>query len=683
MIKNNSLQTQLLVSILLSIIIGIGAIFYLSYNDLKKEIDSRKTVLYEEKIDNIIYLIEQKYQKLLKTQMVESYEKAFKDGTLKAIKEIFDKDEKDIYPFVIDENKNLVIHRKYNVQNSNLYKNQEEYKKILNLKNGNFLINRKNDERWIVFKSFEPWDWIVGYRINLDEKYSELNKFRQSFLIISLIVLSIISLIIILIVKNVLKPIDNLSDATKEILAGNLNTKIEISGVKELKELSSNFEKMRNHILFEMEALLKSEKEIEGLNKNLQQLVEERTLELKEQKEVFETLFNDSKDGLSMLSFEDGKYIDCNKAFLEIFGLKDKSEIIGKSPYAFSPEYQKDGLTTKEALKEVSKEFNKNGSARFEWIHKKPNNEEFWTEIILSKIVLDSQLVIYGTVRDISEKKDLEEQLHYRNIDLQESNDELETIIENLRETQNKLIESEKLAGLGSLVAGVAHEISTPVGVGLTGSSHLEFLAENILNKYQSGEMSEEDLENYLKTSKELVSVINSNLNRTADIIRNFKQVAVDQTSEQKRLFKVKEYIRGLLISIDSLMQNKKIDINIDCDEDLEIISYPGFFAQIITNLVVNSLNHGFKNRNSGKIDFKIEKIDNNLNFRYSDNGIGIKQENLLKIYEPFFTTNRQEGSSGLGLNIIYNLVTTNLKGSIDCQSELDKGVKFTIKIPL
>jgi len=682
-IKNNSLQTQLLVAILLAIIIGIGAIFYLSYNDLKKQIDTSKTVLYEEKIDNIIYLIDQKYQKLLKTQMVESYEKAFKDGTLKSIREVFDKGEKDIYPFVIDENKNLVIHRKYNVQNSNLYKNQEEYKKILNLKNGNFLINRKNDERWVVFKSFEPWDWIIGYRVNLDEKYSELYKFRQSFLLISIVVLSLISIIIVLIVENVLKPIHKLSNATKEISSGNLNTKIEINGVKELNELTLNFEKMRNYILFEMEALIKSEKEIDELNKNLQKLVEERTLELKEQKEVFETLFNDSKDGLSMLSLENGKYIDCNKTFLEIFGLKDKSEIIGKSPYDLSPKYQKDGLTTKEALKKVSKEFDNYGSARFEWIHKKPNDEEFWTEIILSKIVLNSEIVIYGTVRDISEKKELEEQLYNRNIDLQDSNDELETIIENLRETQNKLVESEKLAGLGSLVAGVAHEINTPVCVGLTGSSHLELLAEDISHKYELEKMTQEDFENYLKSSKELVNVINSNLNRTADIIRNFKQVAVDQTSEQKRSFKVKAYIKGILISIDSLIKNKKIDISIDCDEELEIVSYPGFFAQIITNLVVNSINHGFKDLDSGKINFKIENIDNHLYFRYIDNGKGISKENLLKIYEPFFTTNKQEGSSGLGMNIIYNLVTTNLKGSIDCQSDLGNGVNFTIKIPL
>jgi len=683
MIKNNSLQTQLLVAILLSIIIGIGLILYLSYNDLKKHIDISKTALYEEKIDNIIYLIDQKYQKLLKTQMVESYEKAFKEGTLKAIKEVFDKAEKDIYPFVIDENKNLVIHRKHNVQNSSLYKNQKEYKKILNLKNGNFVINRKNDERWVIFKSYEPWDWIIGYRVNLDEKYSELYKFGDNFLIISLIVLSIISFIIILIVKSVLKPINSLSDVTKRISSGNLNTKIEINGVRELKELSLNFEKMRNHILFEMEALKKSEQEIEGLNKNLQKLVEERTQELKEQKEIFETLFNDSKDGLSMLSFEDGKYIDCNKAFLEIFELKDKSEVIGKSPYDISPEYQKNGLTTKEALRKVSKEFDEIGSVRFEWIHKRPNNEEFWAEIILSKIVLNSQFVIYGTVRDISEKKELEEQLHNRNIDLQESNDELETIIENLRETQNKLVESEKLAGLGRLVAGVAHEISTPVGIGLTGSSHLEFLAEDIFQKYELDKMTQEDIQNYLKSSKELISVINSNLNRTADIIRSFKQVAVDQTSEQKRLFKLKAYIKGILISIDSLMQDKKIDIKIDCDEELGIVSYPGFFAQIITNLVVNSITHGFKNSNNGKISFTIEKVENQLNFKYSDNGEGIPKENLLKIYEPFFTTNKEEGSSGLGMNIIYNLVTTNLKGSIDCQSELGNGVNFTIKIPL
>lgn len=681
MIKNSSLKVQLLVAILIFIIIGIGGIFFISYNNLKTQIDNSKSELYNEKIDSIIYLIEQKYEKLQKTQMVVAYEKAFKEGTLNSIKEVFDKGDKNIYPFVIDENKVLVVHRKMHLSDPSSYQNNEKYKKLIERKTGEQYINNHAGNRWTVFKYYEPWDWIIGYRVNIDEKYKDLYEFRNSFLLTSLIILLVISVLIVVIVETVLNPVRKLSDVTKEISSGNLETKVKIFGSKELKELATNFEKMRTNILIELAALKKSEKEIEALNKNLQDLVEERTLELKEQKESFETLFKESKDGLCLV--KDGKYIDCNKAFLDMLGFEKIEDVIGLTPYDLSPEFQNDGRASKEGSKEKIQECMKNASARFEWIHKKSDGTNFWTEIIITKLVLNHEDVIYATWRDISEKKELEVQLNNRNIDLQESNDELETIIENLRETQNKLVESEKLAGLGSLVAGVAHEINTPVGIGLTGSSHLEFLSEDIARKYEQEEMTQEDFENYLKTSKELVSVVHSNLNRTADIIRNFKQVAVDQTSEQKRSFKVRAYIKGILISIDSLMKNKKIDIDIDCEEELEVISYPGFFAQIITNLVANSINHGFKDITEGKISFRIENKENELLFCYKDNGKGISKENLLKIYEPFFTTNREKGGSGLGMNIIYNLVTTNLKGSIDCQSEIGDGVKFTIKIPL
>ena len=195
--------------------------------------------------------------------------------------------------------------------------------------------------------------------------------------------------------------------------------------------------------------------------------------------------------------------------------------------------------------------------------------------------------------------------------------------------------------------------------------------------------MREEDLEEYLASSSSLAKVINSNLLRTSEIIKNFKQVAVDQNSDQKRSFRVKEYIKGILISIDSITKQKVIDFKIDCNDDLEIISYPGLFAQIITNLVSNSIIHGFNNKKEGVISFKIRLSEKTLCLEYNDNGKGILAENLIKIYEPFFTTNRENGGTGLGLNIIYNIITVNLKGSIHCESEEGHGSAFTIVFPL
>jgi methyl-accepting chemotaxis protein len=269
MIKNSSLKSELLISILLVITLGIGTIFYFSYNYLKKEIDISQERIYNEKIDNIVYLVNQKYQTLLKTQMEKSYEESFKKGTLNIIKNVFDKNNKEIYPFIINEKGLVVLHRTYNVQNSHLYKDKLEYKKILEEKNGNFEILSKNNDRWIIFKHFESWDWIIGYRIDKEVKYEELYRFRDMFLIISVIIVLVISLIIILIVREVLEPVDMLSDVSKKIAAGDLDAKIDVSGVKELKILSANFEKMRDKIVEDIHQLKEQEEKIKAFNSKL------------------------------------------------------------------------------------------------------------------------------------------------------------------------------------------------------------------------------------------------------------------------------------------------------------------------------------------------------------------------------------------------------------------------------
>lgn len=681
MIKNNSLKVQLLFTILITISVAMSTIFFISYSHLKDKVDIEQENLYNEKINNIIYLIDQKYQKLQKTGLVEAYEDSFKAGTIDTIKEVFYNRNKDIYPFIVDENNFLILHRTFNKENSIKYQDNNNFKKLVSQKNGNFDLTDNNGDRWVIFKHYESWNWIIGYRVHQDIKYKELNEFRNNFIFTLILVLFFTSIIIILIVKSVLKPILSLTEISKKITSGKLDTKIDIDGAIELKDLASNFNIMRNKIVKDIDKLKENDEKINKFNKNLQKEVNERTKELLEQKETFETLFNDSSDGLSLLKGE--KFIDCNKALLDMLGCKTKEEFLSLTPYDVSPTKQPDGQSSEKKSKEVIKKCLDEGSVNFEWVHLKANKKSFWVEILLTKIIINHEVVIYAVWRDIQDKKELELQLHNRSLDLQESNDELEVMVENLKETQNKLIESEKLAGLGSLVAGVAHEINTPVGIGLTGSSHFEYLNEEINEKYKNKEMTEEDFEGYLESSSSLAKLINSNLLRTAEIIKNFKQVAVDQTSEQKRSFRVKEYIKGILISIDSITKQKEIDFKIDCNDDLEITSYPGLFAQIITNLVSNSIIHGYDNKKEGVVSFKIKETNRILYLEYCDDGKGIPQKNLIKIYEPFFTTNRKRGGSGLGLNIVYNLVTINLKGTIECISEEGVGTTFKISIPI
>ena len=276
----------------------------------------------------------------------------------------------------------------------------------------------------------------------------------------------------------------------------------------------------------------------------------------------------------------------------------------------------------------------------------------------------------------------LKQEVFDRTVELEESNDELEETISNLKQTQSKLIESEKMASLGGLVAGVAHEINTPVGIGLTGISYLVDITDDIILKYNNNNMTKEEFEEYLEESKDIQRQINTNLIRTAALVRSFKQTSVDQTHEEIREFYLKEYISGVLLSISNITKKTNININVDCDAGVKIKSYPGAFSQIISNLVINSVRHGFKEKENGKINISILLESNSIKLIYKDNGKGIPKENINKIFEPFFTTNREHGGTGLGLNIIYNIVTSKLKGTINCHSEENKGIEFVVILP-
>jgi signal transduction histidine kinase len=171
-------------------------------------------------------------------------------------------------------------------------------------------------------------------------------------------------------------------------------------------------------------------------------------------------------------------------------------------------------------------------------------------------------------------------------------------------------------------------------------------------------------------------------MERTATMIQSFKQVSVDQSTENKRNFKLKSYTEDVIRSLYPKLKNRKIHINLDIEEELEIDSYPGAYSQIITNLVLNSITHGFGEKQEGRIELKAAGKNGILMIEYRDNGKGISKENLKKIFNPFFTTNKKVGT-GLGLHIVYNLVTQKLKGNIECDSKPGEGVIITIKIPV
>ncbi len=290
---------------------------------------------------------------------------------------------------------------------------------------------------------------------------------------------------------------------------------------------------------------------------------------------------------------------------------------------------------------------------------------------------------IFGVVQDITERKLAEMQIEARTQELSRSNEELKLALERLRLAQSQLVESGKMAALGALVAGVAHEINTPVGIGVTAASALEDETKQLAALYRQGQMKKTDLEQYISVSEQSSRLILNNLARAADLIKSFKQVAVDQTSEERRRFKVKDYLEHILSSLRPALRKAGVSFIIDCEDEIEIDSYPGALSQIITNLVINAITHAFDGKSAGIIRIVVIKSGDQMELEFSDDGKGMSTDTLAKIYDPFFTTKRSAGGSGLGLHIVYNLVTQTLKGGIVCRSQPDQGTTFDIHWPM
>ncbi|OIQ64730.1 sensor protein ZraS [mine drainage metagenome] len=302
---------------------------------------------------------------------------------------------------------------------------------------------------------------------------------------------------------------------------------------------------------------------------------------------------------------------------------------------------------------------------------------------VLQRASGETHCRIYGAFQDITERKQAEQRIEWRTQELSRTNDELKLALESLRQAQRQLVESEKMAALGGLVAGIAHEISTPLGVGVTAASVLEDETSRLVSLHRQGQMKKSDLEQYILVSEQSSRMVLSNLERAAGLIRSFKQVAVDQSNEGRRRFNMRSYLNETLTSLTPSLRKAKVGYAIECADELEIESDPGALSQIITNLVVNALMHAFDEQPAGVIRIGVRSAGDWLELEFSDDGKGMSADILPRIFDPFFTTKRGAGGSGLGLHIVYNLVIQTLKGDIVCHSQPGQGTTFVIRWPL
>ena len=298
-----------------------------------------------------------------------------------------------------------------------------------------------------------------------------------------------------------------------------------------------------------------------------------------------------------------------------------------------------------------------------------------------------------GSFSDITSRKLAEEHIERVNANLEglvserthalvAANAALQETLQRLQATQQELVEREKLAALGGLVAGVAHEINTPVGVAVTAASLWQDRTVALRAAMDANTMRRSELVAYFDLAQQLSEVVATNLGRAGALVRDFKQVAVQQSSDTVEEFGLLEAVQAAVSSVAPEWKRSAVVVEVSGDPGVRLRAAPGFVFQVVSNLVVNALRHAFPAGRSGHVRFVVERGAGEAVLRYADDGVGIAPEILPKIYEPFFTTRRGSGGSGLGLHIVWNLVTGQLGGRIETASELGRGLSLNLYLP-
>ncbi|CAH9049473.1 Adaptive-response sensory-kinase SasA [Pseudoalteromonas holothuriae] len=300
----------------------------------------------------------------------------------------------------------------------------------------------------------------------------------------------------------------------------------------------------------------------------------------------------------------------------------------------------------------------------------------------LSQAMMDLQQQKYELEKQkltLTEEVDLRSQTEQELLTKQK---ELERYVDELNMAQERLVGSEKMAALGGLVAGITHDINTPVGIGVTATSFLQERLNKLEAAYTQKTLSPKALEEFINEAKQSTSLLTTNLDRASELVASFKQIAVDQASEAVRKINFKEYLSEVVRSLHPKIKKTKHTIDIDCPDDLILNLPAGAISQIFTNLIMNSLIHGFDGIDKGAIDISITDDHDDVKIVYKDNGRGVSSGQLEKLFDPFFTTKRDQGGSGLGTHITLNLVKQTLNGDIEVSSEEGEGLTYFIRFP-
>jgi PAS domain S-box-containing protein len=367
------------------------------------------------------------------------------------------------------------------------------------------------------------------------------------------------------------------------------------------------------------------------------------------------------------------RYILMNRYMAGIFGV-EPSDAIGRTTSDLMSRYG--ARKTDENDKRVLTAGRELGFYEEEYIDSSGNMRQ-WLVNKLPLLDADGEIESIVTVAlDIGERKRGE-------LEMRKAKDAAEAALRNLRETQQSLIEAEKLAALGRLVAGVAHEVNNPVGISLTVASSLERKTNLFAAEVARGDLKRSSLSEYLETSRDASSQLVANLNRAAELITSFKQVAADRNYSDQRTFDLGDLTEQVVMSLRPGLRKHNLTLTVDCQPNLTMNSYPGPYGQVLTNLFLNAVAHAFPDGKAGAVDIQVrESGKDNVEIIFSDNGCGMSLDVRRRAFDPFFTTRRDQGGTGLGLHIVYSIVTNRLGGRLDLDSEPGGGTRIQIILP-
>jgi PAS domain S-box-containing protein len=418
------------------------------------------------------------------------------------------------------------------------------------------------------------------------------------------------------------------------------------------------------------------QRQLSEQNQELQRVLEQARqteMALRETEDRFSISFENSPLPLSLTSIPDGRYLDVNREYIRHTGYS-REELLGQQPGKFKfwvdpgDEYKFFRLLKKQGRVDGFQTRLRNKTGRISDV-----------VLFLQVLYLDRAPYALVTAQDVTLRLADERKLVART-------QELSIALQTLQETQDQLIRSAKMAALGNMVAGVAHEINTPVGTAITTASTLENATATLRRDVAAGDLKKSSFENYLEIAAECSQLILSNLQRAGELVQSFKQVAVDQSSLKARTLKLKPYLQEVITNLTPTIKKTPHHITLVGSDDITLYSYPGAIAQIVTNLIINSLNHAYPSatyaNRVGHLRITLHQQPGEVIMQYSDDGCGISPADQAQIFEPFFTTARELGGSGLGLHLVYNIVTQKLKGTINFASVPGNGTTFTITLP-